>query len=445
MNSGYHGPWFQGLSPRRCCCSPMERRRRHDPGRADAGVHRDQPGRRELEPGRRRRGGRRRAIRAGAVDAFGLGGATDSHRRSARRRRAPRGSWAASARSRSRPTTSLSRASTSRAGRRAALPPGPRRHDARQRRARLPEATGILGADGTRARSCSSTSRSTTRGAGDVGPSDLHGDRRGRAPGQSCSGCSTATSTTPTAATTSSRAPSATRSTTTGSRAPSTTSSSSSAPNRTKRAGWTVDLVREDSDVVGNVLRKTAHVVRDAHRRRRHRRVEGALPVRQQHHHHDDRPSAVWRLFDGLESVEMHNNVIVVNGTGGPAIVRAASGDFMWVNGTNIAGSNNWIASGATAVPSQWTGTITRYVARPRQPHRGRSPGRRVARSSTPAPRTSRVRPASSSRTRCGRPRFTRRCRRSRPWARPRHDPRSAPIDIGAFELLGTGGGARWC
>ena len=65
------------------------------------------------------------------------------------------------------------------------------------------------------------------------------------------------------------------------------------------------------------------------------------------------------RLFDLLESVEMHNNVIVVNGTGGPAIVRAASGDFMWVNGTNIAGSNNWIASGATSVPSQWTGTIT--------------------------------------------------------------------------------------
>ena len=32
---------------------------------------------------------------------------------------------------------------------------------------------------------------------------------------------------------------------------------------------------------------------------------------------------AVFRLFDGLESVEMHNNVIVTNGTGGPNVMRA--------------------------------------------------------------------------------------------------------------------------
>ena len=57
-------------------------------------------------------------------------------------------------------------------------------------------------------------------------------------------------------------------------------------PDRRAAAGWSEDLAREDSDVVGNVLRKTATYVRDAHRRRRHRRYEGALSVRQQHHHH---------------------------------------------------------------------------------------------------------------------------------------------------------------
>ena len=67
----------------------------------------------------------------------------------------------------------------------------------------------------------------------------------------------------------------------------------------------------------------------------------------------------MFRLFDQLESVEMHNNVIVTNGTGGPNVMRANAGEFMWVNGTNIAGSNNWVMTGATNIPTQWTGTIT--------------------------------------------------------------------------------------
>ena len=42
---------------------------------------------------------------------------------------------------------------------------------------------------------------------------------------------------------------------------------------------------------------------------------------------------AVFRLFDELESVEMHNNVIVTSGSGGPNVMRADADEFMWVNG----------------------------------------------------------------------------------------------------------------
>jgi hypothetical protein len=121
---------------------------------------------------------------------------------------------------------------------------------------------------------------------------------------------------------------------------------------------WTVDLKREDSDVVGNVLRKTgtfyvARIGGDATgwSKGRYRFVNNTIITM-------TGSSAVFRLFDQLESVEMHNNVIVTNGTGGPNLMRAASAEFMWVNGTNIAGSNNWVMNGATNVPTQWTGTI---------------------------------------------------------------------------------------
>ena len=205
-------------------------------------------------------------------------------------------------------------------------------------------------------------------------------------------------------------------------------------------AGWSVDLVREDSDVVGNVLRKTStsFVTRiggdgTGWSKGRYRFVNNTIITM-------TGSAAVWRLYDLLESVEMHNNVIVVNGTGGPTIVRAASGDFMWVNGTNIAGSNNWIASGATSVPSQWTGTIT-----------GTSPGL--------ASLTADVRPvAGSPLVDAGSANVAGPTGFAFPsplWPPAFHPPLQTlaapdtaaarpiggPIDIGAFELLGTGGG----
>ena len=91
-------------------------------------------------------------------------------------------------------------------------------------------------------------------------------------------------------------------------------------------SGWSVDLKREDSDVVGNVLRKTstsfvARIGGDATgwSKGRYRFVNNTIIT-------TTGSGAVFRLFDELESVEMHNNVIVTNGTGGPNVMRAQRG-----------------------------------------------------------------------------------------------------------------------
>jgi len=124
-------------------------------------------------------------------------------------------------------------------------------------------------------------------------------------------------------------------------------------------SAWSVDLKREDSDVVGNVLRKTstsfvARIGGDATgwSKGRYRFVNNTIIT-------TTGSGAVFRLFDELESVEMHNNIIVTNGTGGPNVMRANAAEFMWVNGVNIAGSNNWVMTGATNIPTQWTGTVS--------------------------------------------------------------------------------------
>ena len=124
-------------------------------------------------------------------------------------------------------------------------------------------------------------------------------------------------------------------------------------------ANWSVDLKREDSDVVGNVLRKTstsfvARIGGDATgwSKGRYRFVNNTILT-------TTGSGAVFRLFDELESVEMHNNVIVTSGSGAPNVLRAATDEFTWVNGEHLVGSNNWVMTGATNVPTQWTGTVT--------------------------------------------------------------------------------------
>lgn len=129
-------------------------------------------------------------------------------------------------------------------------------------------------------------------------------------------------------------------------------------PNGAQSA-WTEGLKREDSDVVGNVLRKTqtTYVVRfggDAtgQSNGRYRFVANTVLTR-------PGGSAVFRLFDGLESVEMHDNVFFVDPspTGASNILREV--EAAWTTGSRIvSGSNNWVLSQATNVPAEWTDTI---------------------------------------------------------------------------------------
>jgi hypothetical protein len=123
-----------------------------------------------------------------------------------------------------------------------------------------------------------------------------------------------------------------------------------------------VHLKREDSDVLGNVLRKKGTAAGNDSNFSitriggdgtgwtygRYRFVNNTIIAGS---------SAVFRCFDTLESVEMHNNVFFrLNG----AVNMMRTAEAAWTRGSPIiAGSNNWVLQGAQNVPSQWTGTIT--------------------------------------------------------------------------------------
>lgn len=121
--------------------------------------------------------------------------------------------------------------------------------------------------------------------------------------------------------------------------------------------GGNAALAREDSDVVGNVLRKTSrngYVTRvggdgTGETNGRYRFVNNTIICDQ---------SAVFRLFDGIESIEMHNNLFFRNDGGTVNVMRSVDAD--WSQGTAlIAGSNNWVPADALNIPAQWTGTQT--------------------------------------------------------------------------------------
>jgi hypothetical protein len=123
-----------------------------------------------------------------------------------------------------------------------------------------------------------------------------------------------------------------------------------------------VHLKREDSDVLGNVLRKKGTAAGNDSNFSvtriggdgtgwtygRYRFVNNTIIAGS---------SAVFRCFDTLESVEMHNNVFYrLNG----AVNMMRTAEAAWTTGSPIiTGSNNWVLQGAQNVPSQWTGTIT--------------------------------------------------------------------------------------
>lgn len=118
---------------------------------------------------------------------------------------------------------------------------------------------------------------------------------------------------------------------------------------------------REDSDVVGNVIRKGGknpnHVTIRAggdgtgQTYGRYRFVNNTILLAKG-------SGAVFRLFTGLESLEMHNNVIFREGGGGVQVRRLDSID--WASGREIIeGTNNWIPQGSSDVPAGWRSTLT--------------------------------------------------------------------------------------
>lgn len=120
--------------------------------------------------------------------------------------------------------------------------------------------------------------------------------------------------------------------------------------------GWSPGLKREDSDVVGNVLRKTndrSFITRvggdgTGESDGRYRFVNNTIIAND---------NAVFRIFDGIQSIEMHNNVFYRE-TGGANMVRSV--EAQWETGNElIAGSHNWIVQGTYNIPTQWIGTIT--------------------------------------------------------------------------------------
>jgi hypothetical protein len=122
---------------------------------------------------------------------------------------------------------------------------------------------------------------------------------------------------------------------------------------------------REDSDVVGNVLRK-AGVWSDSFTVRIGSDVlasEGANSTRGRYRfvHNTILLSAesgvVFRLFGLLESVEMHDNVVFRDGGGAISLIRENDAEMAWISGRQVAGSNNWVSEGSADVEG-WIGTL---------------------------------------------------------------------------------------
>jgi hypothetical protein len=127
--------------------------------------------------------------------------------------------------------------------------------------------------------------------------------------------------------------------------------------------GWSEGLVREDSDIVGNVILHTepfgaimrfgGDATGQTHGRYRFVnntvvRVGGST----------DSPTSAFRLFDGIAAVEIHNNVFHRIGVPALRLYRRDIVSPGVVGDPIIGGSANWITSGSTAIPAAWTGTL---------------------------------------------------------------------------------------
>ena len=121
-----------------------------------------------------------------------------------------------------------------------------------------------------------------------------------------------------------------------------------------------VDTAREDSDVVGNVFQhiatqgtRMARVGSDGtgYTNGRYRFVNNTFILRQ------GQTSPAIEIFEGIESLEVHNNVFFRVG-GAPIDKVVLETRVRWVAGRVSTGSNNWLPSNSAMIPSGWGGTI---------------------------------------------------------------------------------------
>lgn len=66
--------------------------------------------------------------------------------------------------------------------------------------------------------------------------------------------------------------------------------------------------------------------------------------------------ATVFRIFDGIQAVETHNNVLYASAGGTIRVERTV--EAVWTDGRQVGGSNNWVPDDATFVPPEWTGTL---------------------------------------------------------------------------------------
>lgn len=118
-------------------------------------------------------------------------------------------------------------------------------------------------------------------------------------------------------------------------------------------------LVREDSDVVGNVL------VQYATQGTFFARIGGDGTGTSNGRHRfafntfiqpSNKTGAVFRLFDTLQSFEAHNNVIYKFGAASK--ITDTANLAIPYSSIAVSGYNNWIPAGSFNIPAQWSGTL---------------------------------------------------------------------------------------
>lgn len=133
---------------------------------------------------------------------------------------------------------------------------------------------------------------------------------------------------------------------------------------------WNDELVREDSDVVGNVIVHTSDfgsILRfggdgtfggRGETFGRYRVVNNTILRRNAN---NDTPT-VFRLFEGIDSLELRNNVIWREGASGVTLVRAIAGEVQWASAPKVTGSNNWVDANYAFNPTNLVQSLTATV-----------------------------------------------------------------------------------